>query len=517
MSGSADSQAITPPSAGAAAEASTTHPSDRHFATDHLVKDLKRRSARGGAVVLIAQGCKLLLHLGSTATLARLLTPADFGLIAMVTAFTGFVGLFKDLGLSSATVQRARINHPQVSTLFWINVGVCILLMLVAFALAPAVAWFYGEPKLMLVTMALGATFMFGGLTAQHIAILRRQMRYRALAGIEIGAMAAGILVAILLAWAGAEYWALVGLTAATAATLMALSWLGSRWMPGRPAWNREVKEMLHFGGNLLGVNVLAHFRNNADNILLGVFWGAGPLGLYTKAYSLAMLPIEQLNRPISTVVISALSRLQDRPSEFSRYFCQAAKIHLTITLPLVAFLIAMAEEVILIVLGRDWIDAARIFQILGLFAMCQLVAGPTRWLLISLGQTNRMFKWQMFHAPLLILAFAIGLPWGGIGVAAAATIASGLTIVPYLLFAFRKSPLKIKDYGAALWRSVVLGMLVWLLARSISTQVDAHATATLAISGLAMILLAVVLLGAFRSLRTDVMTAISMLRKNRT
>src|SRR5687768_196555 len=99
---------------------------DRHFRTDHLMADLKGRSIRGGVVTLSAQAVKFCLQLGSTAVLARLLTPADFGLIAMVAAFVGFVELFKDLGLSVATIQRAEITHQQVSTLFWINVALSV-------------------------------------------------------------------------------------------------------------------------------------------------------------------------------------------------------------------------------------------------------------------------------------------------------------------------------------------------------------------------------------------------------
>src|SRR3990172_168793 len=180
------------------------------FSTDHLKVDLKGRSVRGGMVTLLAQVCKFVLSMGSTMVLARLLTPKDYGLIGMVSVVTGFVALFMDLGLSMATVQRAEINHDQVSNLFLVNVGISFFIMLLVVALAPAVAAFYGEPHLAGVTIALAVAFLFGGLTVQHQALLRRQMKFFSLAIVDIGSLVTSIVVGISLAWYGAKYWSLV-------------------------------------------------------------------------------------------------------------------------------------------------------------------------------------------------------------------------------------------------------------------------------------------------------------------
>ena len=135
--------------------------------------------------------------------LARLLTPADFGLIAMIAVVTGFVEMFKDAGLSVATVQRATVTHAQASTLFWINVALSLAVTLVVAALAPAIAWFYDEPKLTAITLALSATIVFGGLAVQHQALLRRRMEFGRLAFIEIASLAAGVVTAVLMAGRG--------------------------------------------------------------------------------------------------------------------------------------------------------------------------------------------------------------------------------------------------------------------------------------------------------------------------
>ena len=436
---------------------------DKQFQTDHLLGDLKGRAARGGAIALISQSAKFALHIGSTMILARLLTPADFGMIAMVSAFTGFVMLFRDLGLTAATVQRGEVNHSQVSTVFWINVGVSIVLAGIVASMAPFVAWLYGEPELSLVTAVIGATFVFGGFTSQHTALLQRQMRFTTLAGIEITAMTVGIAVAIVLAWQGAEYWALVAMTGATAFMTMVLSWLCSGWLPGWPRRDAGVMDMLRFGGNLMGFNVLSHVRRNADNVLLGMMWGSAPLGLYSKAYALVMLPVNQLIRPISSVMVASLSRVQDSPAEYTRFFCKAAQASLYLALPVLTYLIVMAEEVVLIILGAHWIEAAFIFQILSIFAITQVVAATTGWIFISLAQTDRMFRWQIFQASFMVLAFIIGVQWGPEGVALAATSASSVTIFPYLAFAFRKSPVSMQMFFSVIKRPVALAVIFGL------------------------------------------------------
>lgn len=194
----------------------STTDSNQHFHTDHLKADIKGRSVRGGAVTMVAQICKFILQMGSTIVLARLLTPQDYGLVGMVTAVTGFIAALKDMGLSMATVQKAEINHSQVSTLFWVNVALSLFLAVVTAALAPFIAEFYDEPRLSLITLVLASGYIFGGLSVQHQALLNRQMRFTSLAIIDITSMLLGIATAIVLGWYQTGVWALVFMQLAT-------------------------------------------------------------------------------------------------------------------------------------------------------------------------------------------------------------------------------------------------------------------------------------------------------------
>src|SRR5579871_5837242 len=180
------------------------------FATDHLHDDLKGRSVRGGVLSLFAQGAQFVLQSTATIVLTRLLTPVDFGLVAMVTAITTVASGFADLGLTEATIQRKEITHNQVSALFWINIGVGLLLTIITAAVAPVLAWFYKEPRLLNITVVLSLSFLIAGLRSQHSALLKRQMRFKALAIRDVVSYAIAVPTAIMLARDGATYWAIV-------------------------------------------------------------------------------------------------------------------------------------------------------------------------------------------------------------------------------------------------------------------------------------------------------------------
>lgn len=445
------------------------------FDTEYLKADLKGRSVRGGAVTMGAQWARFCLQMASTVVLARLLTPQDFGLIAMVMVVTGFVTRFKDMGLSLATVQKAEINHAQISTLFWINLLLSFGMMLIAMALAPVITWFYGEPRLMWITLALASGIIFGGLTIQHQALLRRQMRFGILAVIDIVSMSAGVLAAIIAAWFGAGYWALVIMRLAGVIHAVAV-WFACGWRPSLPVRGSGVRGMLAFGGHFTGFSLMNYFARNADNLLIGKFWGAGQLGLYSKAYALLMLPLGQITYPISAVAIPTLSRLQDDPDRYSHYYYRAINTIAFITMPLVAMLAALSHEVIIIVLGKQWTDSAIIFKVLAFAAVFQSIWSTIGWIYISLGQTKRLMHWGLIMVPLIVISFLIGLPWGGLGVATSYTLCFlFLIMIPSFWYAFRYSPVSITGLFSAIRCPLVLASAMYcgseLLRRSITVD----------------------------------------------
>ena len=421
---------------------------NEHLKTDHLQDDIGERSVRGGVVQSIAQTTKTVVQLVSTLALARLLTPEDFGLLGMIVSVTAFLEMFKDMGLSMATVQKDDITHEQVSSLLWVNVGVSTLLMFITVGLAPVLAWFYQEPRLLEISLLFAGTFVLGGLSIQHEAILRRQMRFRDLALINVSAIVCGIGVAIWMAWAGFGYWALVAERIISSGLQTLGVWWMCEWRPSKPAVSDGMKKLLAFGGNLTGHSILNYFARNLDDILIGRYFGAQAIGLFRKAHELLRLPIKQLNRPASTVAIPLLSRLSDDAERYRRTYRRILEKLLMVTMPLGAGMLAASDWLVYLILGEQWLDVVPIFIALGIGLLSRPVSNTTGWLFISQDRTDEMFRWSIVGSTLSIISFLAGLPFGVLYVAAFYSVSGVLVRTPILLWwVGRDGPVRVRDF----------------------------------------------------------------------
>jgi O-antigen/teichoic acid export membrane protein len=458
---------------------------------DHLATGLKTAATRGAAVTLVGQWGGFVFQLVSTIVLARLLSPSDYGLVGMVGAITGFAYLIQGMGLSTATVQRKEITHEQISTLFWLNTGLGLLVAAVVAALAPVIAGFYGRPELTLITVALAGAFLMGGMSVQHQALLNRRMQFVWLSAIELASVVAGIAIAVVVAWRGGGYWALVAMNLTSAGVRLVMVWTACRWRPGRPVRASGVGSMVRFGANLSLFAILNYFSRNLDNVLIGKYWGAAQLGVYTKAYSLLLLPIQQINTPISRVAIPTLSYLQDDPDRYRRYYQTAINAISYLAMPLIVLMAVLSDEVVLLLLGEKWVAAAPIFRVLAFAGIAQTVAHTNGWIYTSTGHTGRQALWALFSRPLIVVSFAVGLPWGPYGVAVAYTVASYILLVPGFALAVRETPLKLSDVGRAAWRPTLLSAMLYLVATQIHRLVeDSGTVAAILVTGVGGVLL---------------------------
>jgi PST family polysaccharide transporter len=442
--------------------------SDSVFQTDHLGENLRTHSVRGGLITVSSQAAKFLLSLGSTMILARLLTPEDFGLFGMVAAVTGFILLFKNMGLSQATIQREEINHYQISTLFWINVTVSTVIAILAVAIAPLIVWFYGEPRLLAVTAALSLGFVFGGLTVQHQALIRRQMRFGVLASVEITAIVSGIIAAIFSGIQGLNYWALVIQQLVQALILAIGVWVMCRWRPDLPVRKSGVRSMIAFGGNFTAFSILNYFARNFDKVLIGWHWGGQQLGFYAKAYQFLLLPINHINAPMTMVAIPGLSRLQNEPERFRSFYLKALSLSTFLTMPFAIALIVLTEEFVDLLLGPQWVETIPIFRFLAISALVQPICNTTGWVYLSTGRANRMLKWGVVYSVFIIFSFWVGLPFGARGVALSYAIATLLQTIPALWYAMRGTSITLIDLfhtiKEAFWASIVSGGIVFFI-----------------------------------------------------
>ncbi len=325
--------------------------------------------------------------------------------------------------------------------------------MVIVAALAPLVAWFYDEPALFAVTLVVAATFIFSGLAVQHMALLKRQMRFTALAVQGVLATAVGVTLAITLAWLGAGYWALVAMPAASALVTMILAWAFARWLPGPPRRGAGVRAMLAFGGNLTGFQFVNYFARQGDDILVGFLFGATSLGQYTVAYRLLMLPIQFVNRPISAVAIPALSRLQTTPRSYRAYYRLGIRLLASLSLPVVVVIVLNVENLIVLTLGEKWLGAVPIFWGMAPLAILGSINVVPGWAFVTLGRTGTQFQWALIRTPFIILAFVVGSQFGVVGVAVGASVGLCAGWIGGVFFAFRNTFLNGSDLVAALWR----------------------------------------------------------------
>jgi O-antigen/teichoic acid export membrane protein len=417
------------------------------------VQDLKERTIRGGFAKLCAQVVNFFLRVGPLIVLARFLDPKDFGLVGMVMAVVGVLNLFKDFGLSTVTVQRATLTDQQTSMLFWLNLLVGGTLALLSLASAPILMAFYQEPRLFWVTAILSVSFLFNAAGVQHAALLQREMRFAALAVIEILSYFTSSIVGIGMAFSGLGYWALVGSLLVFPAAQSAGAWLMADWVPGAPSRAVGMRSMMRFGGTVTFNGLIVYIAYNLDKVLLGRFWGAEALGLYGRAYQLINLPTENLNAAVGGVVFSALSRVQHDQYLLRSYFLKGYTIVLTLSLPITVACALFADDLIFLLLGPKWQHAAVIFRLMSPTVLTFALINPFGWLLYSVGREGRSLGIALVIAPLVIGGYVIGLPHGPNGIALGFSTMMMLWVFPHIAWCIKDTIITPRDVLLAVSR----------------------------------------------------------------
>jgi O-antigen/teichoic acid export membrane protein len=459
------------------------------FRPDHLAEDLAGKTARSGFVTAGSQTMQLIVQALGFVVLGRLLSPNDYGIVGMVAVFVGLAQVVKDGGLATGTVQSDRISHEQTSTMFWINVGILAITALAIVAASPLIASFYRKPELTPVTAVLGVAFFLNGLSVQHDALLRRHMRFRAVSLTQLVPLALSLATSIVLAVLGWRYWALVAGTVVTAVTSTALSFYFVPWLPGRVHRRSGARKLLHFGRDLTIFNAFNYFARNADNILVGKFLGSVELGLYSRAYSLFLLPMTQIRGPLADVSMPALSALKDQPERYARYYRRLLTALAFCAVPISAYCALDGGFVITALLGPRWAEAGLVFRILAAAGVVQTIASTRGLVLVTLGESRKYLWLGVVNSIAMVISFAIGLRWGIVGVAIAYGVANVVVLVPTLAFTFRGTPVTIASFFAALGRPVAFAALASLAAwaalaaatRGLGDTLWAHAAALVA------------------------------------
>lgn len=377
--------------------------------------------------------------------LARLLTPAQFGLVAMVTAITGVAEILRDFGLSSASIQAKTISHAERSNLFWVNVGIGTVAAAATAALSTPIGAWYGEPQIPLIVLVLAPLMIVSGATTQFRADLSRSLRFGALARTDIVAQAVGVTVAISAAAGGAGYWAIVAQQAAMVLTTFVMSSVQSRWRPGWYRRGVSLRRFFRFGGGLLGMQVLGYTTNNVDTAALGAVWGPGQVGIYGRAYQLLIVPLNQVSTALLRVMLPVLSKVQDDDARFLAYVRRAQLICGYGFGGVFSLAAGLSAPLVALLFGPGWEGVAPVFGVLAIGGVFRGLAQVTYWITLAKGLTGSQLRFYLMARPFMILCLLAGLPWGAVGVAVGHTVAFGVEWLASFWWVGRAS-------GLAIW-----------------------------------------------------------------
>ena len=366
------------------------------------------------------------MMLVSTILLARMLSPHDYGLVAMVVAVIGVGEIFRDFGLSMAALQAKSLSQQQQSNLFWINSGVGAALGLVVFSCSSLLASFYDASEVTAIAQVLAATFVLGGLSTQFKVRINRELRFVALAAADLLPYALGIASAIALALLGGGYWALVAQQLVIALGTLTLSVFLSRWWPSLPR-RAPMKGLISFGASFAATQLISYASRNVDSVLLGRFWGSTSLGFYDRAYNLVLLPLSQINTPMSRVAVPVLSRTAQDDQRYVAYLRRAQLVALYVTSAAFAFLAGLGTPLIVLVLGDQWGSAGPLLSVLAIAGIFRSLAQVAYWIYMSRGLAGEQLKFYLLAQPLLIATIVCGVPFGPMGVAIAVAIGYAL------------------------------------------------------------------------------------------
>lgn len=438
---------------------------------------LGQKAVRGVLTTGSGQGARLLLQIVSVVVLARLITPGDYGLVAMVTAVVGIGEILREMGLSSASIQTKELSRAQRDNLFWISSAAGLAVSLLVALAAPLLVVVYQRPEVLGICLALAPTFLLSGLAAQFRAGLTREMRFKALAVSDVACSAAALTLGVVAAAYGLGYWALV-LQQLSAGILALLSLVVlSGWLPGAYDRSAPMGKLVRFGASVLGSQVLTYVSVNADSVLIGSAYGARDLGYYNRGMQLVRTPLNQLRAPIGTVALPVLSRLQDDPRRFMEFVSNA---QLAVAYPLltgIGWFIACGEPAVRVALGSTWADATPVIQLIAAGEGLSTLMFLASWMYLSQGLGKALVRFSAFTLVLRLGLLLVALPMGMLAVAAVGVVGP-VIVLPIALWQVGRST-GLETYvllrQAALILSVVstVSMITAFAARALASLPD--------------------------------------------
>ena len=404
----------------------------------------------------VGQSARILSQLANIFILARILPPSDYGLMAMAGVATNLALLLRDMGTAAAVVQKDELDHHIINAVFWLNIAMGLTIAIILVATSPLIANVFKTPTLVGVLCSLAIAFPLSSSSAVHQALLERHSQFKRLALIDVTCAILAMAGAVAAAIYGLGVYSLVIQSILTAGLTTLFLWLNSTWRPSADVQLSRLKELFAFSSNMAGFQLVNYFFRNADSIVVGRLLGQSALGIYSIAYKIMLMPVQNITWVSSRAIFPVMSRQQNDIPAMAELYLKTVRTISFLAAPIMAGIFAARHDFVQLALGSQWSMVATLLGVMAPIGYLQSINASAGPVFMAQGKTSMMLKLGIYSAIVHIFAFIIGCKWGIQGVAWSYLIASISVIMPTLYVVQKALTLHIFDTAKAILPSAL-------------------------------------------------------------
>ena len=408
--------------------------------------------------------------------LMRLLNPDAFGLIGMITVFTGFLNVLKDSGLSSSLIYQDNLKTSDKDTVFWFNIVVGFILSIGFYFSAGFIAMYYNEPVLDKLVKAFSVNFAITSFSNIQYGLLKKQLAFKKIFQAEVAGLIISASLAVIAAYLNFGVWSLIVLHISRSLFIAVNLWIVSEYKPSFQYSFVVLKKHFQYSFPVLGTKSFNYWTRNADNFFIGSFLGSQALGFYSRAYFFVTMPVNKISNVIGNVLFPSLSIIKNKKDEAAELYLKSMRITSFITFPLIGGLIVFAEPFTLVLFGSQWLPMVPVLQILSILSLLSSVFVYTTSIYYAQGATALHFKISMLYGICNISVFYIGSHYSIEMVGILLLIVFLVFLIPKLYFACKLINLKLskvfKNLGFTFSFNAVCMLSSYLFLLTVSTTI---------------------------------------------
>lgn len=430
--------------------------------------DIKKKVLSSLKWTISSAFIQAVLQFAKLAILTRFLSASDFGLMAIILMVIGIADLFKDWGTSSALIHYQNVSQQQLSSLYWLNVFMGLMLSIVISGISPFIASFFEDHQLALLIPITSCALFIHAFGQQYSILFRKELQFNILESIAFAIKVIDFISVVLLAYFGFGIWALViaHLIGAISSSLLYFFY-GKQYHRPHFYFNLDdIRPFLSFGLYQMGSNLLNMLNVNLDKIIIGKYFGTDILGFYNLAWQLVLYPKNKINPIINKIAFPLFSKLQKKPQAFQNYYTFFLQTLSLFCIPLFFFLALFPEGIVSFLFGNQWSTSAQLLPFLAIIGLIKMLSNPGGSILLSKGKANIEFWWNLFW----LLSLTIILT-GGISYKEDIFFITNLLLTTYL-FGFIIWNYLISHYGKIHYLSIMKSFLKASLTSSLCLSI---------------------------------------------